>query len=101
MNYSEILSHMGQLDESQLRSLNSAVIGELKARRNQEAARKRHLFGAGDKVSWNGRNGYTEGTIVRVKRKKAIVRVNATRSTRMINWDVPLNMLNAVGKQRG
>jgi len=96
MNFSEILSHMGQLDESQLRSLNSAVIGELKSRRNQEAARKRHLFGAGDKVSWNGRNGYTEGTIVRVKRKKAIVKV-LDESPFSTNWDVPLNMLNAVG----
>ena len=69
------------------------------------------MFSPGDVVSFDGRQGYTEGTVVRVKRKKAIVRVNAGSMNhrvgvqcahdscmRMVNWDVPLNMLSLVGE---
>ena len=90
MTYTQILTNLSTLSESELRSLNHAVCDQLKAIRNQEAALARHLFKAGDKVSWDGRRGYTEGTIVRVKRKKAIVNTGEFR-----NWDVPLNMLRA------
>jgi len=80
------------MSESELQDLNRAVIMQIKDRRNRDARKKRYEFKAGDKVTWNGRNGHTEGTIVRVKRKKAICAVNGdTYSNR--NWDVPLNML--------
>jgi len=84
----EILNRLGELSESELRTLNFAVCDQLKSLRDRESARKRWLFSAGDKVSFNGRRGFTEGTIVRVKRKKAIVKVGG------VNWDVPLNMLS-------
>ncbi len=85
-----ILNDLRDLDETDLRTLNSAVIDQLKLLRNRNAAVNRRLFAAGDRVSFDGRGGYTEGTIVRVKRKKAIVDVGIGR-----NWDVPLGMLTA------
>ena len=90
MTFSDAILAIGTMTESELSDLNRAVITELKARRSAEASRKRFLFKSGDKVSYSGRNGYTEGTIVRVKRKKAIVNVPGSG-----NWDVPLAMLSA------
>ena len=87
MNLNELINNLGDLSTEQLRILNGTVIDLIKERRNFEAAIKRRTLSEGDKVSFNGRRGYTEGTIVRVKRKKAIVRTAAG------NWDVPLNML--------
>jgi hypothetical protein len=87
----EIMNNLSDLNEPELRALNKAVIDRMKSLRNREAALKRRTLRAGDRVSWDGRRGYTEGTIVRVKRKKAICDVGSGR-----NWDVPLNMLTAV-----
>jgi len=89
-----ILNDLRDLDEADLRTLNSAVVDQLKLLRNRDAAVNRRLFAAGDRVSFNGRRGYTEGTIVRIKRKKAIVSVDEGRSPG--NWDVPLGMLTSV-----
>ena len=87
----DVLQNLAQLTDDELRKINAAVIDQLKFNRNADAVAKRHTLKAGDRVSWNGRNGYTEGTIVRVKRKKAICDVGYGR-----NWDVPLGMLTAV-----
>jgi|TARA_Y100000310_G_scaffold342503_1_gene446036 hypothetical protein len=94
MTYTQVLTSLSTLSENELRCLNSAVIDQLKAIRDLQAAQNRRLFKAGDKVSWNGRNGYTEGVIVRVKRKKAIVDVIGSGAFGS-SWDVPLNMLTA------
>lgn len=90
MTLSEALNMISGMNESELHDLNRAVCMQIKDRQNREARVKRNTLKAGDKVSWNGRNGYTEGTIVRVKRKKAICSVGYGA-----NWDVPLNMLTA------
>ena len=91
MTFDQILDSTQNLTEGELRELNSFVIARLKERRSFDAALKRRTLAEGDKVSWTGRNGYTEGTIVRIKRKKAICSVGYGR-----NWDVPLNMLTKV-----
>jgi len=90
-SYLDILGGIQALSESELRAVNRAIVEQLKSVRDRESARKRYLFSAGDRVSWSGRYGYQEGTIVRVKRKKAIVDVGSHR-----NWDVPLSMLEGV-----
>ena len=90
-NYLNILAGIKELSESELCDINHEIIHQLKAVRDRETSRKRNLLSAGDKVSWSGRYGYQEGTIVRVKRKKAIVDVGSHR-----NWDVPLSMLKGV-----
>ena len=62
------------------------------ARRNKKTEDARFSLKAGDKVFFEGsRSGPCHGTIVRVKRKKAIVKVPGSR-----NWDVPLSMLTKV-----
>lgn len=91
MTFDQILDSTKDLTEGQLRELNSFIVSRLKERRSFDAAIKRRTLAEGDKVSWNGRNGYTEGTIVRIKRKKAICSVGYGA-----NWDVPLNMLTKV-----
>ncbi|MDP6494451.1 MAG: hypothetical protein QGI09_03310 [Dehalococcoidia bacterium] len=91
MELTTILNELHTLNGDQLRSLNRAVCNQLTSIRDRDSAIKRRTLRAGDMVSWNGRNGYTEGTIVRVKRKKAICDVGTGR-----NWDVPLNMLTAI-----
>jgi hypothetical protein len=88
-----ILSNIDLLEDKELRAINTAVIKQLKSNRNQLAAVNRAAFEAGDRVKWSGRRGEQVGTIVRVKRKKAIVSVNEGR--RPGNWDVPLGMLSA------
>jgi len=89
MTFNEILDSANNLTEVELRELNSFVCARLKERRNFDAALKRRTLSEGDKVSWNGRSGYTEGTVIRVKRKKAICSVGHGR-----NWDIPLGMLS-------
>ncbi len=67
------------------------IAEEGKARRERATTRARSHFRAGDKVFFEGnRSGACHGTIVRVKRKKAIVQVGGR------NWDVPLNLLTKV-----
>ena len=95
MSLSTIIGSLHSLTEDELRTINSSLINELKTRRSRDSAVKRRLFNAGDKVSWTGRNGYTEGVIVRVKRKKAIVDVLGSGAFGA-SWDIPLTMLNAV-----
>jgi hypothetical protein len=87
----KILNDLNKFTEAELHTVNGHVIDLLKSLRNREEGLKRRTLKAGDRVMWNGRNGHTEGTIVRVKRKKAICSVGHGR-----NWDVPLTMLSAV-----
>jgi len=89
----DVLQNLTQLTDDELRKINAAVINQLKSNRNRKAAVNRAAFEAGDRVKFNGRAGATEGTIVRVKRKKAIVSVDTGRLPG--NWDVPLGMLSA------
>ena len=91
MTFDQILDSTQQLSEGELRELNAFVCARLKERRSFDAALKRRTLAEGDRVSWSGRNGFTEGVIVRVKRKKAICSIGPGR-----NWDVPLNMLTKI-----
>lgn len=86
----EIIKGLTGLSDSDLREINSAVIEELKFIRDRDARTKRFTLQAGDQVQFNGRRGLTVGEIIRIKRKKAIVKVGFQ------NWDVPLSMLTKV-----
>ena len=50
MTYTQVLTSLSTLSENELRCLNSAVIDQLKAIRDLQAAQNRRLFKAGDKV---------------------------------------------------
>ena len=96
MTFDEILDSTQNLTEGELRELNIFVCARLKERSSFDAALKRRTLAEGDKVSWNGRNGYTEGTVIRVKRKKAICSADGDTYIGR-SWDVPLNMLTKIG----
>ena len=88
-----VLEDLGQFTDEELRAINTAVINQLKSNRNHKATVNRYAFKPGDQVKWTGRRGEQVGTVVRVKRKKAIVSVDEGRLPG--NWDVPLGMLSA------
>ena len=68
------------------------IAAEGKIRRERKTNTARYSLKAGDQVYFEGsRAGKCHGTVVRVKRKKAIVQVAGSR-----NWDVPLSMLTKV-----
>ena len=92
MTLPEMLRHLNtaNLTEAELLILNKAVCTEIKSQRSRASTLKRFTFKPGDAVEWHGRRGPMTGTIVRVKRKKAIVDAGPG-----LNWDIPLNMLNA------
>jgi len=92
----DVLQNLTQLTDDELRKINAAVIDQLKFNRNADAVAKRHTLTAGDRVQFIGRRGKMIGTIKRVKRKKAIVSVDASDSRFPGNWDVPLGMLSAI-----
>jgi len=85
-----VIEDIGQFTDEELRAINDAVIRQLKFNRSRKADAARRTFKTGDRVKWSGRRGEQVGTIVRVKRKKAIVNVPPQG-----NWDVPLGMLSA------
>ena len=90
MNLDQIISALADLSIEDLHAVNNIAVDYIKAKRNAVAAAKRHMFKPGDQVKYEGRYGRTVGEIVRVKRKKAIVKVGFR------NWDVPLSMLTKV-----
>ena len=65
MSLNQIIKNISTLNEEELVQLNREVVRQIKSQRNIEARMKRHLFSAGDKVKWNGRNGPGEGKIVK------------------------------------
>ena len=69
----------------------SMIAQEGKRRKNLKTKNIKSTLSSGDEVTFVGRKlGQVTGTIVRVKTKKAIVRVGSQ------NWDVPISMLNKV-----
>ena len=87
-SYLDTIEALSEMTDSQLRSLNHLVCDTLKGRRQSANLRAKHKFASGDRVSFSGRYGYTEGTVVRVKRTKAIINTGELR-----DWNVPLGML--------
>tara|TARA_B100001123_G_C15314284_1_gene1025549 strand:- start:2224 stop:2499 length:276 start_codon:yes stop_codon:yes gene_type:complete len=90
-----MINDLQDMTDNQLHELNNAIIAQLKFNRDRKAAANRAAFQAGDRVQFIGRHGKMIGTIKRVKRKKAIVTVNAIDNIHHGNWDVPLGMLSA------
>lgn len=90
MTLDTFTKNLSTLSEADLRELNKAVVQHIKVRRNVTAALKRKSLEVGQKVCWQGRLGEVKGTVVRIKRKKALCNVGGQ------TWDVPLSMLKAI-----
>lgn len=87
----DMIKDLRSLEETDLRTLNAAVIDQIKLLRNRKNDDNRHVFKAGDRVKFDGRRGGMIGTVKRIKRKKAIIDTGELRC-----WDVPLGMLRRV-----
>ena len=76
-------------NDDQVKQAWSLIQNEGVARQAKRSAVNRRALSPGDKVHFMNAGVRVDGTVVRVKRKKAIVEVTADRR----NWDVPLSML--------
>ena len=66
MNIQDIYQNLDSFSIDDLRDLNEAVVHTIKAKRQQQSAIKKLSLRVGDKVSWDGRKGYKEGTIIKI-----------------------------------
>lgn len=66
------------------------LIMAIKFARSQLLKEVKGSIKVGSTVQYNGRNGLTRGTVVKIARKFATVNVG------LISWRVPMNMLEAV-----
>ena len=82
----------GNFSDRELRDINSAIVNDLKAKRNAKVAAAKRKFGVGDKV----RFGHRSGKIVKVNRTKCVVEVPAAGIFGSNRWNVPMTMLEAV-----
>ena len=92
------LPNISNLTEQELLELNNRVIARVKELRRQASRRNKQRLHTGQEVSFrNSRYGILEtGTIVKVKRTRAIVEVPNRFGAGSTRWDIALNMLNPV-----
>lgn len=92
------LPNINNLTEQQLLELNNRVIARVKELRQQKSRQNKLRLQTGQKVSFdNSRYGVTEtGTIIKVKRTRAIVEVKNRFGSGTTRWDIALNMLNPI-----
>lgn len=69
------------------------IIEAVKWRRTNLGRQTARSLRVGDRVSFNGRGGYTEGIVRDIKIKNVIVEAGLTR------WRVPASMLTLVEKE--
>ncbi len=80
------------LDDRELREAINILCSERTTRGERKTNENRYLLKVGDKVEWTGRMGASTGTVVKVKRKKAIV-----KEDKMLGrWDIPMSMLTRI-----
>lgn len=84
----ETKTQLNRMTTEELREANTYIVALIKGRRKADAAMMRATLSVGDRVSWNGKRGYTEGTVTKVNRTRAAVRADDGGG-----WDVPMNML--------
>jgi hypothetical protein len=86
----DMIKDLRDLEETDLRMLNNAVLNELKRIRAAKSKAVKMTLNEGDQVMWSGRKGMQRGTVVSIKRKYAHVDVGTG------TWRVPMNMLKRV-----
>ena len=88
----ELLSNINNFTDDDLRTINAAIVDQIKFRHDRNALDIKRTLKVGDLVSWNGgaRRGPQEGKVIKIKRKKAICAASSG------NWDVPLNLLSVI-----
>ena len=94
------LPNINNLTEQQLLELNNKIVDRIKELRRQQSRKNKQSLHVGQKVSFKNYQGLTlTGSIVKVKRTRAIVEVssgNLEYVNHTTRWDVALNMLNPI-----
>ncbi len=89
--------NIDHLTEQQLINLNNQVIERIKHLRRRASMRAKRSLSVGNTVSFNDNYGiHTTGTVTKVNRTKAKVRVQMPGLNRHTTWNVPMNMLTIV-----
>ena len=87
----ELKTQLNRMNTTELREVNTYVVALIKGQRKADAAVMRTTLSVGDRVSYDGRKGYTEGTVTKVNRTKCIVRADGDAAYQ--TWNVPMSML--------
>ena len=88
----EIYMKLKTMDKDELIELNNAVVHEVKWKRKQEVADKKRTLKVGMRVWYDGKHGFTKGTITDLRRTKADVVTDDGQK-----WNCPISMLNKLG----
>lgn len=97
-NLEIIRTYAHTLNDADLAKAWRILYEESEKRGKQQAMVLKHTLKVGDHVEWTGRRGDCTGTVVRVKRKKAIVaeHLNGKPNDQGSRWDIPLKMLRKI-----
>ena len=91
--YNNIVNNIYNVNElAELENINRVLVTRIKEFRGRKAQNMRYTLRSGNKVSWNGKYGYSTGIVRKVKRKNA--EVVADRSGTV--WNIPMNMLEVI-----
>jgi len=86
----QILNTTSSMTMNELLKLNSDLVDIIKHRRRMESKDMKTLLSVGDNVWFESRGTRHTGTVTKVMRTKAIVKVGFT------NWKTPMSNLNFV-----
>ena len=85
--FNKMIEMIPQLDMDQLNDINELLV----LQRNRLGMQLKRTLRIGDRVSFDGRNGYQEGTVVKVAIKNVVVDTGGYQK-----WRVPASMLTKV-----
>tara|TARA_R100000908_G_C3756324_1_gene151022 strand:- start:1545 stop:1865 length:321 start_codon:yes stop_codon:yes gene_type:complete len=95
MKTEEIYAHLRTMTREELIELNNAVVHEVKWKRKQDTADKKRTLKVGMRVWYDGKHGYTEGTITELRRTKASVVTDDGQG-----WNCPITILNQLVEKK-
>jgi len=90
ITHQQILNTTSTMTMDELLKLNSDLVNIIKHRRKMESKDMKTLLCVGDNVWFESRGSRITGTVAKVMRTKAIVKVGFT------NWKTPMSNLNFV-----
>lgn len=90
----ELKKQLSRMNTTELREVNTYVVALIKGQRKVDTAVKRATLSVGDRVSYTGKNGYTEGVVTKVNRTRCVVHVDGDPAWR--TWNVPMNMVTTI-----
>ena len=87
-----VLNAIAKMNKDELYALNDIVVNSINHQTRMERVAAKSAFTVGQKVSFNGKRGYVEGSIIKINKVNIVVQ----ESNRPIRWTVSPNLLNKV-----